>query len=755
MDQLLCLRKALAIVGLAAVTGLAAVPALGFTPREELEIHYINVQQGNSVLIVGPGSDGKRVLLDAGSPGKGGAEIVPYFQQHVGLMPEETLHSTLASHLHADHIGGFAEVFAAGYDVEETNWYNVEVEPPLPEGAVLDYFTAAGQTSAREPVPIPLGHRIALGDGAVLTVVAVGGEVLGGTFVDGAQNDLNDLSVAVLVQYGDFDFLWAADVSGGKDEADALCTGRPIHGVDVETPLVRALTEGPQALLTGGGVEVLHVNHHGSKTSTNSEWMNRLRPQVAVIPVGSHRGFGFPHKPVVENVLQAGGPCIDAPPALVLQTDEGSPENPQTSFEGHVVGDVVIRSDGHSYRVSASGDTVSGVDERAAAGLPEGFCLPGDTTLCLNDERFEVTVAWRTAAGDSGVGQAVPLTSDTGYFWFFDPANVELVVKVLDACSFAGRYWVFAGGLTNVRTEITVKDTESGQMRTYVNPQRTAFQPLQDTDAFATCPDDCVGNQPPEARFAVSCDGLTCSFTDLSSDPDGAVASRGWSFGDGETSTAADPSHTYAMAGAYEVELTVTDTCGATDFHGESVTVPEVGLPPLLLSEVFYDAEGGDDGLEWVELFNPGTTAVDLAGYSLGNGGDDYTYSKVQLEGFIAPGATFVVGGPTSSSRNGRPSFDQVHDFEPDFQNSTIPSDPSGDGVALFAVPSREVTAATVPIDAVVYGSNNDNGLIDETGAAQAPEVADAPAGASVERIDLAGHWRVQALPTPNRSPLP
>ena len=52
----------------------------------------------------------------------------------------------------------------------------------------------------------------------------------------------------------------------------------------------------------------------------------------------------------------------------------------------------------------------------------------------------------------------------------------------------------------------------------------------------------------------------------------------------------------------------------------------------VILSEVFYDAAGSsDNGLEWVELYNPTSSAIDLSEYSLGNGGDYYTYSRVQL----------------------------------------------------------------------------------------------------------------------------
>lgn len=116
------------------------------------------------------------------------------------------------------------------------------------------------------------------------------------------------------------------------------------------------------------------------------------------------------------------------------------------------------------------------------------LCVSSDTTLCLNHDRFKVEAEWRTRDGNRGAGQAIRLTPDSGFFWFFGPDNVEVVVKVLDACSFNARYWVFGAGLTNVEVTLRVTDTRSGIVKTYNNPQGTPFQPLQDTNAFSTCP---------------------------------------------------------------------------------------------------------------------------------------------------------------------------------------------------------------------------------------------------------------------------
>ena len=108
-----------------------------------------------------------------------------------------------------------------------------------------------------------------------------------------------------------------------------------------------------------------------------------------------------------------------------------------------------------------------------------------DDVLCLRN--FEVEVEWTTPAGATGRGVAEKLTAESGDFWFFDPGNIELVVKVLDGCSINGHYWVFAAGLTDVEVKTTVRDLGSGIERSWTNPQGTRFEPIRETQAFATC----------------------------------------------------------------------------------------------------------------------------------------------------------------------------------------------------------------------------------------------------------------------------
>lgn len=123
------------------------------------------------------------------------------------------------------------------------------------------------------------------------------------------------------------------------------------------------------------------------------------------------------------------------------------------------------------------------LSSQAVRSVGVGECLEGARTLCLADDRFQVSVAWEDFQGNDGPGQALPLTPDTGMFWFFHPANIELVVKVLDARPVNGHFWVFYGALSNVGYTIHVRDTQTGATRSYVNPSGE-FASRGDTAAF-------------------------------------------------------------------------------------------------------------------------------------------------------------------------------------------------------------------------------------------------------------------------------
>ncbi|HEY8021603.1 MAG TPA: hypothetical protein VIH93_10905 [Thermoanaerobaculia bacterium] len=195
----------------------------------------------------------------------------------------------------------------------------------------------------------------------------------------------------------------------------------------------------------------------------------------------------------------SGAPVGDFIYAQLTQsaTFAGSSGAPSILAGGYVVGQLLggcgfnNPDDGCDYSNSEIDGAFSVTYPKIAQWLnptPVPACVPGPTTLCLLGNRFAVQATFDTGSGLSGPAQVMGLTDGSGYLWFFNQANVEAAVKVLNGCALNSRYWIFVGGLTDVHVVFRVTDTHSGLQRLYVNPQGTPFQPVQDVGAFATCP---------------------------------------------------------------------------------------------------------------------------------------------------------------------------------------------------------------------------------------------------------------------------
>jgi CSLREA domain-containing protein len=198
-----------------------------------------------------------------------------------------------------------------------------------------------------------------------------------------------------------------------------------------------------------------------------------------ILPAGRNDQVGTPSSPLAPNLgglLPAGGPTpthalLDPSPPL----DAANPAAPGS-------GGTACEATDQRGAARGSDRCDIGAYERTTA------CVAGGDVLCLSGGRFQVRATHQFAGSLPGVAQGVTLTGDSGYFWFFDPSNVEVTLKVLNACSLNDRYWVFASGLTNVRVVLTVTDTQTGTVKTYVNPLNRTFVTITDTDAFDTCP---------------------------------------------------------------------------------------------------------------------------------------------------------------------------------------------------------------------------------------------------------------------------
>lgn len=191
---------------------------------------------------------------------------------------------------------------------------------------------------------------------------------------------------------------------------------------------------------------------------------------------------GSPDAPAVDIAVADGGPVL-IPDVAFGDTSDGYLSVPGGTYdlEVRVAGTTAVALTLPGLTFAA--DTV--YTTYATGLLADGAA---DRTLYLgDDERFRVEVEWTDFQGNSGFGRILPLTDDSGLFWFFHDQNMELVVKVLDGCPLNDFYWFFYGALSNVEYDITVTDTAADTTRVYSNPARN-FASFGDTTAFATCP---------------------------------------------------------------------------------------------------------------------------------------------------------------------------------------------------------------------------------------------------------------------------
>jgi hypothetical protein len=154
---------------------------------------------------------------------------------------------------------------------------------------------------------------------------------------------------------------------------------------------------------------------------------------------------------------------------------------------------VAVSDDGSTLVAGALGAIVSGnFDQGAAYVFSNPRCRGSDTTLCLDDQpgdqRWQIGATFATGTS-GGAAHDIELASlgvsHGGLFWFFDGANPEILLKVLDGCAVNQHFWVFSSATTNVGFTVTVTDTRAGRAKVYTNQNGTAASPIQDTGAFA------------------------------------------------------------------------------------------------------------------------------------------------------------------------------------------------------------------------------------------------------------------------------
>ncbi|ABN57640.1 MULTISPECIES: MBL fold metallo-hydrolase [Methanoculleus] len=250
-------------------------PEIGSDLSGDLVVHFIDVGQGDSILIE---FRDKTMLIDAGERGMGERVIAYLDERNV-----ETLDVVVATHAHSDHIGGLSDVISA-YPVGRF----VDAAQPHPTATYENLLVLV------EDLGIPYtaaerGQSVALDPDLEILILNPGAEPLG---------DINEDSVVLMVTYGEISYLFTGDAGTPAEESMAEA------GLDLDA-------------------DVLKVGHHASRYASSAEFLSSVSPAISVIEVGEGNDYGHPHEEAVER-LEATGSRIyrtDLDGTVIVATD--------------------------------------------------------------------------------------------------------------------------------------------------------------------------------------------------------------------------------------------------------------------------------------------------------------------------------------------------------------------------------------------------------------------------------------------------
>lgn len=264
----------------------SAVDAKPEPPKDGiLQVHYIDVGQGDCQLIRIPNGDGyDSILIDTGENAY--YETVSQYLASLGI---ERLEALICTHQHSDHMGSMARIVT---NMEIACFYM----PRLPDA--MTPTTRAYENLLDALAEKGLKAKELCTGAEIDTPSAVQIEVLSPHQGAYSYDDINDYSGVIRLTYGSKRFLFTGDAEQVV-EADLLAENAPIQA------------------------DVLSCGHHGSSTSTSREFLKRVQPAYAVISCGRENQYGHPHEETLEN-LNASGCMIfrtDLDGTVIAETD--------------------------------------------------------------------------------------------------------------------------------------------------------------------------------------------------------------------------------------------------------------------------------------------------------------------------------------------------------------------------------------------------------------------------------------------------
>jgi beta-lactamase superfamily II metal-dependent hydrolase len=288
----------------------------------KLRVHFIDVGQGDCIFITTPNDskpgngkrEGYRILIDAGKPGHGNSEVIPYLRG-LGLGAGDTIHWVIASHADQDHVGGLPEVYDT-FVVVNT------LDPGLNLNKTPYQSFRARATAECGPRywrdPLAMGRLDSLGD-----TIDLGSELQTRVLFYKPHprgDSVNKSSLVLRLRYKKRSFLFMGDAPTVTEESLMTRYGDSLRST------------------------VLKVGHHGSKSATSDDFLARVQPAYAVIMSGRQTfgGHCLPDDEVVERLEAA---CDSA----VLRTDHDDVGSESEAADGD---NIVITTSGNRVWVS-------------------------------------------------------------------------------------------------------------------------------------------------------------------------------------------------------------------------------------------------------------------------------------------------------------------------------------------------------------------------------------------------------------------
>ncbi len=442
------------------------------------KIYFNDIGQGASTLIVSP--TGKTLLIDGGPNGGGTNKIIPLLNT-LGI---NTIDFTVVTHYHIDHIVGITEVLNANRvaGIAYDNGDGANVVPPN-AGSTLtaynNYKTAVNRPGVTRQQIQP-GTVIDLGGGMRATCVAVGGKLQSGGSVLINTDDINGQSIALLVEYNNFDYLIAGDLTGAGTTSTA-------RGADVESFVAQQV----------GDVDVIQLSHHGSTTSSNQRLLSAAKAEVAIAQIGETNTFGHPNREVVNRYLNTpttsgstftgtGVPTPGTSP-IFYQTQASPPTDPRTTVQGVSGaafgnggnGTIMLQTDG------STNYTMKSFDDNGVRISPTQHVYPIDTASNGITTDFPPTVI-------PTVNPPLPLATETATVMALvndkeSPISTVTLTYKLNGVSQAPVSMTLVNGMyqatipaqaDGTRVEYTVTATAGGQTSSYSDGYFSGTTPI-------------------------------------------------------------------------------------------------------------------------------------------------------------------------------------------------------------------------------------------------------------------------------------